>query len=313
MSDLKAAIRKALAKSTSQNPVDTEELMKLGAEIGVRVALVEMYAEREINTAKVIKNGSTTVLCWLTGALTTAPAFAINRPPTPAERPFSQPVLKPQSAPGGKMNAPKGSAGTPAHTPSPITQAMNRLLPGKVAPRRNCGRPPTSPIRQAIYNIVTKQPGIGIQALLEQALSETPEATEKQARKAIENLIYYSKRVRAEGGHSKRKLFPADEQATPEKEAGTAPANPEREDAYDAAARVRVEREQATITKSPADLVKSVSIAPLPAAPADEFDIMVTEQGKVQVSIGRDRLALSIAQCQRLSRFVTRITEAFQR
>lgn len=72
--DLKFSIRNALSKSTSQKPVDTAELYKIGACRGVinrapiHAALMEMYRANEVCCCKITKGGRENVVWWLSGA-----------------------------------------------------------------------------------------------------------------------------------------------------------------------------------------------------------------------------------------------------
>ncbi len=63
---LKAAIRKALAGSSSLQPVDTGVLVKGHQRSHVEAALQELYQAHEIYYCKIIRNGSARTVWWLT-------------------------------------------------------------------------------------------------------------------------------------------------------------------------------------------------------------------------------------------------------
>lgn len=67
--DLKASIRKALAGSSSQQPVDVSKLYKLGNNADVEAALLEMYHSSKACCCLVTRRGATTSLWWLVGAV----------------------------------------------------------------------------------------------------------------------------------------------------------------------------------------------------------------------------------------------------
>lgn len=67
--DLKTAIRKAMAGSSSQQPVDVSRLYKLSDVASVQDALLEMYHAREVSCCLNIKHGKETSIWWLVGGV----------------------------------------------------------------------------------------------------------------------------------------------------------------------------------------------------------------------------------------------------
>lgn len=67
--DIKAAIRKALAGSSSQQPVDTAALFPLGTHKQVKAALMELYQAHEVYCCKTIKGAHENVVWWTVGGV----------------------------------------------------------------------------------------------------------------------------------------------------------------------------------------------------------------------------------------------------
>jgi len=67
MADLKKAIRKTLAGSSSKQPVDTCKLYKFGTHAAVEAALLELYRARQVCCCKIIKGGRENIVWWLAG------------------------------------------------------------------------------------------------------------------------------------------------------------------------------------------------------------------------------------------------------
>lgn len=65
--DPQTAIRKALAGSSSQQPVGIVDLYPLGTRKQVQAALMELYQAQEICCCKSIKGGQENVVWWLSG------------------------------------------------------------------------------------------------------------------------------------------------------------------------------------------------------------------------------------------------------
>jgi hypothetical protein len=67
--DLKTAILKMLAGSSSQRPVDVSRLYKLGDEAGVQAALLEMYHASQVCCCLIIRRGVETSVWWRPGVV----------------------------------------------------------------------------------------------------------------------------------------------------------------------------------------------------------------------------------------------------
>lgn len=78
MSELKKKLRKALQGATSQTPVSTATLYKLGTHKQVEAALMELYQAREAACCKIIRKGVETVVWWPVGATGAAHSYGRN-------------------------------------------------------------------------------------------------------------------------------------------------------------------------------------------------------------------------------------------
>lgn len=73
--DLKANVRKALAGSSSQHPVDTAVLAKGHHRRRIEAALMELYQANEVGCCKVIKRGEASTVWWLIGGVCAPRSF----------------------------------------------------------------------------------------------------------------------------------------------------------------------------------------------------------------------------------------------
>ena len=77
--DLKAAIRKALAGSSSQQPVDTRKLYPLGTRNQVKAALMELYHGRQVYCCQYQRGGDkASSVWWLVGAVGAPHSYGRN-------------------------------------------------------------------------------------------------------------------------------------------------------------------------------------------------------------------------------------------
>jgi hypothetical protein len=291
MSDLKNKIRQALAGSSGQQPVDTKTLLKLGSSDAVAAALDEMQASREINTALVITGGTQTVMCWLTGTV------ILNRSPQ-GIKPFGHilDMLTPPQRPDLVAKAPVQAGFKPTRALIPTPQPKEKRM----------GSNHPSPITLAIVEIVKSRPGIYRASLIEASLQHVKDSTEKQAKKALLNLIYISKKLRAEGERGNKSYFLND---------GTK-AQPVADSALPVVKTKPVKTKKvkaakpAPASKSPTCPKKQVeALAPVGAGHArdPEFNIMLSESGNLHVSSGVATVVLTGDQQARLHRFIGRI------
>lgn len=269
MSDLKAAIRKALAGSTSQRPLDTKKLLPLGDSTAISLALGEMLDTREINTAQSIKGGITTVWCWLTGASGLAPTAFLRQYP-------------PMQLPAATMRQPV----TNMQPTASIIQPKENAMPLKA-----------NPITEALVKIITEQPGINQDALIESALELAPDSTYDKAKKALANLQYSSKKVRVQLIDGDRCYFLND---------GKRPAKAKAKPAKPSAAK-------AVKPAAPAAPAR-VQLRPAPepetehaAAPRDDFSIMLDESNCVRIKIGTVTSVLKPEDAERVYCFIGRV------
>jgi hypothetical protein len=75
MHDLKTAIRAALAGSSSQQPVDTQQLYQLGQRKRVQAALMDMYAAREVSCCLITTRGVSRSVWWSVDTLRALPKY----------------------------------------------------------------------------------------------------------------------------------------------------------------------------------------------------------------------------------------------
>lgn len=73
LTDLKNEIRKALAGTSGQKPVDTEVLVKGHHRSRVEAALMELYSAQEVCCCKITKRDIERVVWWVGGAGMPAP------------------------------------------------------------------------------------------------------------------------------------------------------------------------------------------------------------------------------------------------
>lgn len=79
-STLKAALRQALAGSSSQQPVDTGKLYLYGPRAQVEAALQELYDAREVGCCKITRRGVTSIVWWQTGSGRELPRYGTGIP-----------------------------------------------------------------------------------------------------------------------------------------------------------------------------------------------------------------------------------------
>jgi hypothetical protein len=275
--DLKELIRKALAGSNSQQPVDTKTLLSLGKSDAILFALESLKASREINTALVIKGGEQTVLCWLTGAT--------------AQRTWPKGIQL--SSPSG-MRAPpqRPDLQQAAAKVKPITSIPTKQKKEKSMQQRN-------PITNAITDIVKDQPGMKRQPIIELAMQRVKDATEQQANKALANLIHSSKRIKImSDANGNRIHYLNDGKAAPAK----------------AVAKKAAPAKKATETVGASSLAKPLAAKTAPATPGDNdnFSITMSEDYCVQITHGSDLVILNPGQAVRLSLFLGRIERVLE-
>lgn len=295
MSDLKMKIRKALAGSSSSSPVSTKTLTKLGKPDALALALEELLSTREINTAKVFKDGAWSVQCWLTGSIGLTPAFYI-RPPG-----FALPTQVPQAA---------------AKPPTAIVQPKTSIPPKKSFDLRNqtnlkkdtnMSNPnfikKMSPIAQAIGDIIGEQPGIVRELLLEQALKRVPSSTKVQAFKASQNLNHASKKIRAETRSDGGRIFFLNDGKEAKPATWPAPTN-------EMLAKAKPVKAKKTEPAKPvgAGLKPARTSVEMDDGVLDpEFSLMLSESGNLHVSTHVVTIVLTPEQQARVHRFISRL------
>lgn len=199
MHELKQAIRNALAGSSSSNPVDTKSLLKLGNSDAVMAALESLLASREVNKALVIRGGTQTVQCWLTGAV------VIGRGPQ---------GITLSNTPGMRLAPSRPDLTTPTQ-PEPVKEKW--MSTNKTAK--------TSEIRMVLHRMISGQPGIDAASLIKRSLQEVKSATEEQAKKALSNMVNLSRELTATGKGDARCYYPNDGKAAQAAEKPSATKN----------------------------------------------------------------------------------------
>jgi hypothetical protein len=200
MSTLRQIILKKLTGSTGQSPVHLEDLRKSAEsncdDLGELYKLLDqLYLDKTIQRASGYKNSMPFVSYWLTGTVLPVAPFRINTPAPTPRAVLVRKVATPEQA-FAKMQ-PTAAKVQPNTSISPFPKTQEKPM----------GHP-SSEVRTTIYNMIVKKPGIKQTDLIEYALVECPDTTEKQSRKIVENLIHSAKKVTYTGIRSERKLFP---------------------------------------------------------------------------------------------------------
>jgi hypothetical protein len=203
---LRDTILKKLTSSNSQNPIPLEILRGIAEPICEDLTdlydlLDQLYVDKTIQRASGYKNSKPFVSYWLTGTVLPVAPFRISTPaPTPRAA-LVRKVATPEQV-AAKMQ-PTAAKVQPNTSISPFPHQENPM-----------GHP-SSEVRTTVHNMIVKQPGIKQTNLIEYALVECPDSTEKQIRKIVENLIHSAKKIRYEGIRAERKLFPLTETGKP--------------------------------------------------------------------------------------------------
>lgn len=321
MSDLKQAIRKALAGSSSQQPVDTKTLHKHGTKAQIDLALGEMYASREINTAMTLKGGVQSVQCWLTGAAGMAPtAFLYQYPPNSVVRVHArassdtsfhsktyQATVKPTAS-----TSPKQHKEQPMNTPT----------------KRTSGNQP-SELRNILLDLITRRPGIAQAEIVSHALQVAPGTTQVKASKTLLNLVHSSKKLRTEGKRGSLTYFLNDGSQGPKRPstwpgptkkilAGARPSPIKAATPVGASslANNRIASKLAPTKDSlakPLPASKHATCAKKQTEPdacvddAEVFAIVITERYELEIVQGAEHVVLNLDQIKRLHRFIARL------
>lgn len=307
--DLKAAIHTALAKSSSQQTVDVTTLYKLGNKVAIMAAVNAMVGSREVNVAQVTKDGITTTLCWLTGAVALAGSrFVISRPRTDRDRTPLRTPSADQSGSSGSENtttSQKMQPNTAKVQQTAVHQPEQKKETTMNAPAKPHGEQQPGELNTAIYNKIVEHPGITKAALIKHAQQKCPDATEKQINKTILNLIHASKRIRTEGGRGNYTYHLNTGVSQPQAKP-TASAKPARKAEV---GKVVIGKEAAALRSDPApSKTPAAPNMPKAAAPNDShFTLMLSDENCLHISIGDEMFRLNPAQVARLDNFLARV------
>lgn len=167
------------------------------------------------------------------------------------------------------------------------------------------GHKQPSELRQTIYNKIVAHPGIKRDALIKHALQQCPEATEKQALKALANLQHSAKKIRLEGErgnytyHLNIGTWPLP--AKPKK-----PAKPAKKPAV---GKVVLGKEAAALRSEPSSKPRRTR-APHAKCVDPAFHVMLSDDDQLHIVSGDDQVILNQERIDRLHRFLTRIQPA---
>ena len=277
--DLRAAILKALAGSSSQAYVAAKTLLGHGERAAVQVLLDEMFDGGEINTAAITHYGVCTQVYWLTGVVTppVRGSFVIDgHTRAMAEKKYQQSLA-------AKIQ-PKTSI---------ITQEITMQTPAPVivkkvpAPQGRMTRSRIFPtLCLDILTEVAAHPGIRRDQLLDFASKKYPTAGNKKITKAIWDMVNVNKKLTQTGSVNERIYF-ASVRATPS--TVSVPA-------------VRRTKPAPAAPSAPAALTPVV-IAP--AEPA--FGLMLSDDYNLFITLDEEVIRLNPMQLQRLDTFMTRV------
>ena len=321
--DLKAAIRKALAGSSSQQPVDVAALYKLGGKAVIDAALGQMLAKAELNTAWTMKGGVQKTLYWLTGVISSLGnnMFVINRPRMESAR--DRPSLRTpdadlstpcadvrknvtevqktvtdvqESATEVKPNTAKVQQ-TAVHQP-----AQKKEIPVNAPAKPHGGKQP-SELNTAIYNKIVEHPGITQAALIKHAQHKFPDATEKQIKKTILNMVHATKKIRAEGERGNY-TYHLNTGAIRLPAKPTKSAKPSK---AVAAGKVVFGNEAAALRGDPQPAATPASSPVAKQEVEPEFELLLSDENCLHINLGGNRFRLNPKQLARLDTFLARV------
>jgi hypothetical protein len=198
---LRDPILKKLAGSSGQNPVRLDDLRKVAEPICDDLQLLydlmeQLYSEKVVNRASGFKDGKQYMAYWLTGSTQAyAPPF---QPSLPPRQQIIRNVATPQQA-AAKMQPAAKPVVSVLPTPTPQEKKMS-------APNQ---------LRATLFDKITSEPGIKQTEAVKFALSKHPDATERQAEKAISNMLHSAKKITVQGVRGERTLYPKTESAKP--------------------------------------------------------------------------------------------------
>jgi len=333
--DLKSAIRTALAKTSSQAPVEVTTLYKFGNKVSVMAAINALVSTREVNVAQVTKGDITTTLCWLTGVIEPAKSsWQLNQERLKNIRQLPAATLR---TPGSDMSTPcaevRKNVAEVQKTVTDVQESAAKVQPNTAkvlqtavhqpeqkketpmnAPANPHGGKQPGELNTAIYNKIVEHPGITRAALIKHAQQKCPDATEKQINKTILNLTHTSKKIRTEGERGNYTYHLNTGVSQPQTKP-TAPAKPARKAAV---GKVVTGKEAAELrgdpppAETPAAHVEKDTKAPLSksAAPAlsdHQFTMMLSDDNYLHLGIDDEMYTLNPAQTARLHAFLHRV------
>lgn len=316
--DIKAAIRKALAGSSSQQPVDVAALYKLDGKAVIDAALGEMLAKAELNTAWTMKGGVQKTLYWLTGVISPLGSnmLVINRPRMESAR--DRPPLRTpdadlstpcadvrknvtevqktvtdvqESATEVKPNTAKVQQ-TAVHQP-----AQKKEIPVNTTAKPHGGKQP-SELNTTIFNKIVEHPGITQAALIAHAQHKCPDVTEKQIKKTMLNMVHTTKKIRVEGERGNY---------TYHLNTGAKPTKPAKPSKTVAAGKVVFGNEAAALRGDPQPVATPASLPVAKQEAEPEFELLLSDENCLHINLGGNRFRLNPKQLARLDTFLARV------
>ena len=323
--EIRTRIRAALAGSSSQQPVDVAARYKLGGKAVIDAALGEMLAKAELNTAWTMKGGVQKTLYWLTGVISPLGnnMFVINRPRMESAR--DRPSLR---TPDADLSTPCADvrknvtevqesvtkvqeSATQVKPIASISPAQKKEIPVNTIAKPHGGKQP-SELNTAIYNKIIEHPGITQAALIKHAQHKCPDATEKQIKKTMLNMVHATKKIRVEGERGNYTYHLNTGVSQPQAKP-TKPAKPAKPSKAVAAGKVIFGNEAAALrgdqkpTATPKNHVKRDTKAPFKTSVGqDDFSCLLQDDGSLCIVNGSGDVMLNPDQISRLQRFMTR-------
>lgn len=177
--------------------------------------------------------------------------------------------------------------------------AQKKETPVNTTAKPHGGKQP-SELNTAIYNKIVEHPGITQDALIKHAQHKCPDATEKQIKKTMLNMVHATKKIRVEGerGNYTYHLNTGVSQL---------PAKPTKPAKPAAAGKVVFGNEAAALRgdSQPAATPASSPVAKQEVEP--EFELLLSDENCLHINLGGNRFRLNPKQLARLDTFLARV------
>jgi hypothetical protein len=291
-----------LAGCSSANPMPFDALAKKSGLLPDTLRMVLEQLQHSlpapINTAMHTKGGKTQTLIWPTGVV--GPFLNPSQLSSQAFRRDQE-----QRAPADVAHK------TPAKV-QPNTSIQNKEQPMSTPAKPRTGAQP-SELSKAIYNKIVASPGINEQALIKHALQQEPNSTEKQDRKALQNLRHAAKKVHVRGERGNYTYHPGTQpaqQQTPAKPPRAAKAKHGKVVTGPEAAALRGDPQPEATPAAPTPHVitnTKVTAATSASVPPSSFSVMLSDENHLHLTVGDEQYMLTPEQTARLHKFMCRV------